>query len=95
MGKFSTRRLLVLTVLFAVGMLICPLHSWSEAPTMTKDELKAHLGVKDFVIIDVRTESDWKTSEYKIKSASREEPDFAKKWASKYSKDKAIVLYCA
>lgn len=95
MGKFGTRRVLILAVLFTVGMLMCPLYSWSDAPTMTKDELKEHLGVKDFIIIDVRTASDWKKSDYKIKGALREDPDTPKGWASKYSKDKAIVLYCS
>lgn len=90
---FRERRLLML--FFVLGMLFYSLYSWSATPTMTKEELKAHLGVKDFVIIDVRTESDWKKSEHRIKGALREDPDTAKDWAPKYPKDRAIVLYCA
>lgn len=78
-----------------VSVLFFPSFAQSDVPTMTKEELKPHLGVPGFVIIDVRTASDWKQSEYKIKGAQREEPSAVKEWASKYPKDKAIVLYCA
>jgi hypothetical protein len=95
MRKFSKGKALTLMLFFAAGVLFAPLRAWSDTPTMTKEELKAHLGVMDFVIIDVRTASDWKKAENKIKGAVREEPDAVKDWASKYPKDKAIVLYCA
>jgi hypothetical protein len=95
MRKFGTKKVIILMLFFAVGMLFMPLYARSDVPTMTKEELKAHSGVKDFFVIDVRTANDWKKSEYKIKGALREDPDTAKDWASKYQKDKAIVLYCA
>jgi hypothetical protein len=95
MGRFGMNYLLGLILMFASCILFSPLYAGSDTPTMTKEELKAHIGVKDFFIVDVRTASDWKKSEYKIKGALREDPDGAKDWSSKYSKDKAIVLYCA
>jgi hypothetical protein len=93
--KFSIRKALTLVLFFSAGVLFAPLYAWPDTPTMTKEELKAHLGVMDFVIIDVRAAGDWKKAEDKIKGAVREEPDVVKDWASKYPKDKAMVLYCA
>jgi hypothetical protein len=95
MRKFGIGCLFILILIFVAGGFLSPLYAGSDAPTMTKEELKVHLGVKDFVIIDVRRASDWKKSENKIKGAVREDPDSAKDWATKYPKDKAIVLYCA
>jgi hypothetical protein len=95
MRKFGFGSLFTLILIFVAGFLLSPLYAGSDPPTMTKEELKAHLGVQGFVIIDVRKASDWKESENKIKNAVREDPDSAKDWATKYPKDKAIVLYCA
>lgn len=95
MGKYGIKSLLFFLVIFAALVFVCPFYAWSDVPTMTKEELKPHIGVPGFVIIDVRTSSDWKKSDFKVKGALREEPDAVKEWASKYPKDKAIVLYCA
>lgn len=95
MGKFGVGSLFALSLIFVAGLFLSPLYAGSDAPTMTKEELKAHLGVQGFFIIDVRRASDWNKSENKIKGAVREDPDSAKDWATKYPKDKAIVLYCA
>jgi hypothetical protein len=95
MRKFGVGSLFTLILIFVAGLFLSPLYAGSDAPTMTKEELKAHLGVQGFFIIDVRRASDWKKSENKIKGAVREDPDSVKDWASKYPKDKAIILYCA
>ena len=95
MRKFGVGSLSALILIFMAAVFLSPLYAGSDVPTMTKEELKAHIGVQGFVIIDVRKASDWKKSENKIKGAVREDPDAAKDWATKYPKDKAIVLYCA
>lgn len=67
-----------------------------KIPRMAKEELKEMLGKPDVIILDVRSSSDWKKSDSKIRGAIREQPDQAtNSWAEKYSKDKTIVLYCA
>ena len=66
-----------------------------KIPRMTIDELNSRLGDPSLVIIDVRASGDWIESSVKIKGAVREVYANAAKWASKYDKDKAIVLYCA
>ncbi len=81
-------------IFFMVGILATSAKS-ADVPRTTKDELKAMLGNPDWVIIDVRAQSDWKGSDSKIKGAIREDPESVKSWASRYPKDKSIVLYCS
>ena len=47
------------------------------------------------VLIDVRTESDWKKSDEKITGAIRMDPAAVDIWAATLPKDKEIILYCA
>ena len=97
--KISALLTLLLSVLFFAGFYGCTAaakKSAKEAPRMLLVELKAHLDDTSVVIIDVRASNDWKGSSVKIKGAIREK-DYknASSWASKYEKDKTIVLYCA
>jgi rhodanese-related sulfurtransferase len=66
-----------------------------EAKRMSIQELKGMLGTPDLVIIDVRRDEDWKSSNVKIKGAVREDPEKVDTWMSKYPKDKTLVFYCA
>lgn len=87
-------RLLIalLLVYFTVGMPATFARS-ADVPRMTKDELKAMMDNPDLVILDVRSQIDWKDTDSKIKGAIREDPGSVKPWAEKYSKDKTFVLY--
>ena len=66
-----------------------------NAPRITKEELKSMLGNPNLVIVDVRRDIDWNSSEYKIKGAVRADPDPSKveSWASSYGRDKIFVVY--
>jgi predicted sulfurtransferase len=66
-----------------------------DVPRITKEDLKGRLGDPNVVIIDVRTGSDWKASDLEIKGAIREEAKKVSEWASKFDKNKTIVVYCA
>ncbi len=66
-----------------------------DVPRMSADELKGRLGDPALVVIDVRQAADWEASPAKIKGAMREDYKDVSGWASNYSKDKTIVLYCA
>jgi hypothetical protein len=66
-----------------------------DVPRMSLDNLKSRLGDASVVVIDVRQPSDWDGSSVKIKGALREDPKNVSAWASKYSKDKTLVFYCA
>lgn len=69
---------------------------WAETvPRISKEDLKAQLGSKDLLILDVRTDRDWESSSLKIKDAIRRNPGIVDFWASDLPKDKTIVLYCA
>jgi rhodanese-related sulfurtransferase len=67
----------------------------ADVPRMTKEELKAMLNSPNLILIDVRTQRDWKESDLKIKGAVREDPGAVDPWANKYPKDKTLVFYCA
>ena len=69
--------------------------STRDVPRMPIEELKARLNDPTLVLIDVRADGDWEGSAIKIKGALREDDEKVAEWASKYSKDKTIVLYCA
>lgn len=66
----------------------------NDVQRIDKDALKADLG--SYIIVDARTGSDWKGSEFKIQGAVRLKGnivDFAK--SKGWAKDAKIVLYCA
>ena len=65
------------------------------APLMSKDELKALLNDPQVMILDVRLESDWTSSEFKIPGAVHADPSRYQSWAEHYPRDKRLVLYCA
>jgi hypothetical protein len=98
--SFYTDRLKSFEFLFALlaAMTICsgaasvaPV----EVPRISVEKTKTLLGNPDVVIIDVRTAKSWWRSTTKISNAVREEPGAVEKWASKYPKDKTLILYCS
>ncbi len=66
-----------------------------DTPRMTTQELNDRLAKGEVVVIDVRSDRDWSSSDSKIKGAVREEPGNVDSWIGKYPKDKALVFYCA
>ena len=70
--------------------------SINDVPRMSKDVLKEELDNPDFVILDVRSKSQWKASEWKIKGSIWEDSTEFESWANfKYSRTKTFVLSCA
>jgi hypothetical protein len=77
-------------------MAACALNAVSaSAPRIAKEELKSMLGDPKLVVVDVRRDKDWNSSEYKIKGAVRGDPDprEVESWASSYGKDRTFVVY--
>jgi len=95
----KNKSLWILTVTLPLAMLgillITAAAIPNDVPRMTKEELKGHLGDPTVIILDVRTEKDWKTSDLRIKGAIREDPTKVDTWLGNYVKDKTFVLYCA
>ena len=98
-GKMAKNKSLwILTVTLPLAMLgillITAAAVPNDVPRMTKEELKGHIGDPNVIILDVRTEKDWKASDIRIKGAIREDPTKVDTWLGKYVKDKTFVLYC-
>ncbi|MBN1635088.1 MAG: rhodanese-like domain-containing protein [Deltaproteobacteria bacterium] len=85
----------ILVALLSVCLLFTGSLMAQDVSLMNIDELKELLNDPNVVIIDVRTNSDWQESTYKIQGALREEKSIFDSWADKYPKDKTFVLYCA
>ncbi len=88
-------------LLFIVGVILLfggPANAASSAdvPRMAVETLKELLDGSETVpvVLDLRTGSSWKNSEYMIESAIREEPGEMSSWAEKYAKEATLVLYC-
>ena len=89
------RLIIVALLIFFMTGVFTPFARSTEAPRMTKEELKAMLDSPNLIVIDVRTQQGWKEDDLKIKGAVREDPEAVESWANKYPKDKTLVFYCA
>jgi rhodanese-related sulfurtransferase len=86
------KNILPLLIILAV-LAATPLFAVS-VPVMNKDELKSLLGSENLVILDVRSEPDWSSSEFKIKDAVRVDNGNLS-IVRNYPKNSIFVLYCA
>lgn len=64
-----------------------------DAPRMTIEELRPHLGNPEVAIIDVRVDDEWTKSNEKVQGAVREDPEKYNQWAVKYPQEKTLVFY--
>jgi rhodanese-related sulfurtransferase len=94
MGNKKLRSFLGLAFLLLFAFAI-PAYSADDVPRISTEELKGMLGSGDLVLLDVRTEKDWKKSDKKITGAVRVDPNDVGSWAGNYGKDQKIILYCA
>lgn len=85
----------ILLLLSLVLLIITPSAFAGDVPTMSKDELKTHIGKEDLVILDVRAGRDWSSSEFMIQGAIRAPGNKIATWSVNYKKDQTLVLYCA
>jgi rhodanese-related sulfurtransferase len=81
--------------LFLVYLLMSLAAHAQDVPRISKEKLKEELQSPDIIVLDVRTDRDWETNQWKIAGAVREDPSKVGDWKGKYSRDKTIVLYCA
>ena len=66
-----------------------------EVPRISIDQANRMHGNPGVLFIDVRTAKSWWRSTAKIAHAIREEPNTVDQWATKYDKNKTLILYCA
>jgi len=62
---------------------------------MSKEDLKAKLGQKNVMVIDVRLPDQIVPGTPKIRGAAVENPSEVLDWMHKYPKNKTLVIYCA
>jgi len=93
--KQLVEKIPVISILIALMICLQAGSAFSEIQKMTRDELRAVLEDPEFVIIDVRSDTDWRKSDQKVKGAVREDPRDVDAWSGKYPKEKAFVLYCS
>jgi len=67
----------------------------TEAPRITKEELREKMDRPEVVVLDVRKESDFEDSDMKIQGAERVDPADIDGWMSRFPRDRELVLYCA
>jgi hypothetical protein len=87
--------LMAIIMVFAVVAFFASPALAQDVKRMSIEELKGMLGNPGLVIVDVRRDGDWKSSNVKIKGAVREDPGKGDTWMAKYPKDKTLVFYCA
>ena len=68
------RWLIALTLIFLTGGVFIPPALSGGVPKMTKDELNSLLGNPELMILDVRRNSHWTSSDLKIKGRSGKNP---------------------
>jgi hypothetical protein len=85
-----------------LGALLSMAILWSASPAdaaedlrISKEELRRKIDSPEMIIVDVRTDPDWKASEMKIKRAVYVPLSQVGKLALTYSRDMTIVFYCA
>jgi len=86
-----TVTLLMISVLFIMPALAESL-PYPEVPRISTGDLNKMIDDPGLVIIDVRIDSQWNSSDVKISGAVHESPGSAN-WAEKYPKDSVIVTY--
>jgi len=69
------------------------LGAFPEVPRIEKEELKSLLGNPDVIILDVRPHEQWLLSDKKITGSLHADHEAVSSWASKYSKDKHLIIY--
>lgn len=65
----------------------------TDVTRISKEELRERMS--QIVVLDVRSEKDWKKSDSKIRGAIRETPGEEGRWVEQYPLDRTYVLYCA
>jgi rhodanese-related sulfurtransferase len=90
-----TRSKLALWLLACLILMFTASFAGAEGITViSKEQLRGELTKPDVIVVDVRVEGEWNSTQWKIQGARRESPAEVGKWMAKYPKDNTIVLYC-
>lgn len=81
-----------------LGLLFLMAATVSQAASVsviTKETLKDWMENSSVIVLDARQGRDWSSSEFKIQSAVRAQPNQFSDWKTQYAKDQKLVIYCA
>lgn len=81
-------------MLTTIALMAVAATAFAEVQLMSIDQLAKEIGQDNLLIVDVRSDRDWKPSDRKITSAKRMAPNDTG-WIQKEPKGRRIVLYCA
>jgi hypothetical protein len=95
MKTIFSKYLLTAFVIVFIGALWFKPSMAGNVKMMSKEELKTRLGNPDTLILDVRADSHWASSDQKIKGTLRVDPDNFNSWAGIFPPSRTIVFYCA
>lgn len=82
------------TALLVLGMTAATALA-ADFPRMSADELKAQLDSDDVLVVDVRSATDWKGSEFKIPGSIHGDPGNVDAWVGQLPEGKTLVTVCA
>jgi hypothetical protein len=91
--KTALKICMVLALGLSMGCVSAQTAISKDVSKITKAELTSMMGSPDVIILDVRPEQQWKSSELKIRGAVYENPNKVGSWAENYPKDKTLILY--
>ncbi len=81
-----------------VVILICLFSSLSfsaEPPKLSKEDVKVMLPDPNVIILDVRIQEEWKSSDKKITGAIWKNPENVGSWLKEYPRSKTLIFYCS
>ena len=80
-------------IVLALLVTLCTPATASDIQMISKSQLNQILDNPDLIVVDVRSTTDWQTSDVKIKGAVRKAPKNYESWARDLPKNKTLVLY--
>ncbi len=84
-----------IALLMAICIIAPPALGDDGVSKIEPEQLRERLNESDLHIIDVRSLSDWQSSDKKIAGAVRADPHDVESWAKSLPKNAPIVLYCS
>lgn len=87
------KKTIFILLVLGFSLIIAPAVFGAEFSIISKDKLLLMLDKPGIVIIDVRENGDWQSSNLKIKGAARRQPGKFDTWSKDFANDKVLILY--
>lgn len=87
------KKTIFILLVLVYSLIIASVVIGAEFSIISKDKLILMLDKPGIVIIDVRENGDWQSSNLKIRGAVRRQPDKFDTWSKDFANDKVLILY--